>query len=210
MATLVVDIPTIAGECQIAGYQSKVDAVGISDAISRPLVHFAGPGGSSPVRHSAICLKRYRDSASPLIAKACSTVGNLGEVKVYLFRTVETELLPYMVFTLSDAFITHVNYSTEDTHGIAFSPHLLDNLSDFVPQSWLEGIEGALGAGMQVPTRPAVRPAASASNMTYTNAETERVWFYGTSVTWTYTQYSNGYRAGDISKKWNIEQGVGV
>lgn len=215
MATIVVDIPTIAGECQIAGYQNKIDAVGISDAIYRPLAFFTGPGGSSPVAHSAICLKRYKDAASPLIAKACSTLGNLGEVKIYLFRTLESGAVPYMVFRLTDAFVTHVNYSTEDMQGIAFSPHILDSL-DFMPQAWLEAVEAYLNAPNRPtpyrPTiqRPAVRPAASSNSMTYTNMETERIWLYGTSVTWTYTQYVNGNRAGDTSKSWNIDQGAGA
>lgn len=208
MATIAVDIPTIAGECQIAGYQNKIDAVGISDAISRPLAFFTGPGGlGSAVLHSPICLKRYRDTASPLIAKACSSAANLGEVKIYLFRTSEAATVPYMVFKLGLTYVSSISYSTADSLGISFLPQLLEDAS--IPQAGLSILEDVFSAlGHRGPSRPTYRPAVSSNSMNYTDSETERVWLNAATITWTYTQYINGNRAGDTSKGWNIEEGV--
>lgn len=210
MATIALDIPGIAGECKIAGYQNKVDALGIADLIVR-IPHSLKNTTSATVKHSSIIVKRYRDAASPLIAQACSSVKQFDAVNLYMFRTLETGLVRYMHYEMTGVNLMHLHYETEDSMGTAFAPHFLSDADEVQA--------GSCGVSEQVQMVPKSdratlnrRPIVQAANarlfMNFGEGQVEWFSLWPRTVTWTYTQYLNGNDVGSSSKSWNILAGT--
>ena len=74
MATIIVNIPGIAGESRMSGYAGQIEALGLSENIRMVSPQTSGSGGGvGRSRHSDIGLVRFKDKASPKLAEACSS-----------------------------------------------------------------------------------------------------------------------------------------
>lgn len=213
MAVIVLDIPTIAGESRVANYRDKLDAVSIGDIIDVPVPQGGSGSASRTVgksRHANIEIVRFKDRGSPLLANACATGTNLGTVNIYLFRTLETGLVPYLNYKLEDTFLSRLEHETEDDLGTVYEAHIADGGNNLVGVSARQGAASLLPVtGSEgVASRPSVRSVAPRMGTRSTSVECERLWLNPASVTWTYTEYVNGSSAGNTSRGWNIQEGV--
>ncbi len=214
MAVIVVDIATIPGESRVADFQNKLDAVSIGDIIEVPVPKGGGGSASRTVgksRHANVELVRYKDIGSPLLANACAGGTNLGTVDIYLFRTLETGLKPYLRYTLEETFVSRLEHETEDDMGTVYGPHIPDGGNNMVAASARHGAASLLSpSGSESATRPSVRGVIARPSFAAGNSDCERLWLNAGTIRWTYTEYQNGQRAGDTSQGWNIQEGVAL
>ena len=212
MAVIVVDIQSILGESQIVDYEDKIDALSIRETIETAALQGSGRiRGARTVgqsRHSDIELTRYKDRASPKLAVACSSGMNLGEVSISLFRSIESGIVPYMRYTLSQTFVSRIEHDTLDENGVAFQPHFVDNSATSPPSTAGVGSIVAIIARQQNSGRLAPRSITGIPRGADTNREVERIWLNASQVRWTYTPFHFGRAGGAVERTWNIQQGA--
>ncbi len=209
MATIVVEFNDIEGESTVAGFERKVDALSMRDSIE-----VSAPQGSGRTRsvrtvgqakHSDVVLARHKDMASPKLAQVCASGQNIGEVKVNLFRTLDTGVVVYMTYVLSDTFVSRIEHETLDENGGAFQPHIAPRDTDTGLNKLLVNDLNTTFAGGR---RPEVMSAMNEASGNRLNLEIERLWLNAAKVRWTYTPYLNGVKQGAIEKAWDIQKGV--
>lgn len=212
MAVIVVNFADIAGESTVGGLVDGVDAIALSESME---VAAATSGGRlkgarnvGQAAHSDIELTRFKDIASPKLAEACSSGRNVGDVTIDLYRSLETGLVSFAQYKLSDVFISRIEQETLDENGNAFNPHLSDS-ANVAPSS----VIGASGLGFanlrtMKNERPAVRSVSYLPGVAFTNLEVERVYLSAAKVNWSYTQFINGQNAGVVEKGWNIQAAI--
>lgn len=208
MAVITVNFADIGGESSLVGYEGWLDAVAIRDSIEMPLVSGSGRtrGGrtSGTSNHSDIELTRFKDIATPKLMQACSGGINVGAVVIHIFRMLETGLVPYMTFKLTDTFVSRVETATLDENGGAFEPHMSESSINTLPAS--VGAGGVVLTELRKGTgRISVRPVAYQTKAAYTNQEVERTYLNPASVTWEYAKYVAGVSSGSVVKGWNVE-----
>ena len=210
MAIIAANIPDILGESRISGYEDQLEAIGVRDHIGLNLSRGARPSqGRTAGRshHSSIELVRYRDRASPKLSQACSAGENLGEVEITCFRTLETGIVPYFTYILTECFVPRVETETLDGTASALAPHH-DDETDMAPSYYGMGaVVSALARGrLDLPVAPrALFPSVRGVPST---RQIERVWLNPAVVRWTYTPYEHGVSGGAVEKAWNVQQGV--
>lgn len=206
MAVITINFADIEGESLLAGYEGWSDAVGMRDAIEMPLVAGAGRtrGGrtSGTSNHSDLELIRFKDIASPKLAEACSTGVNIGSVTIHIFRMLEAGPMPYMTFSLTDTFVSRVETETLNNVGDAFLPTAME--------APIVTPKAGHGAGATAPRvrdgRLTIQPTAPRQSGAYTNQEIERLFLNPGSVTWEYSQFVGGIKAGSVAKGWDVER----
>ena len=208
MATIILDIgATIPGEATRTGFAGKLEALSIRDSIEIDSAYTTA--GTTTTRtageakQSDIELIRKRDKGSPLLAQACANGTDLGEVKIYLLKTVGTGLSTFMQFTLKDTYVSRYESETADDKGSAYKPHL-GSLSSKLPK-----LSAALvGVNTILPPkdergRPSPRSLLPDLPGTARDTEIERVWLNASGVIWTYTPYTGTTAGGAIVKGWS-------
>lgn len=118
MAIIAVQFGNIAGECTIAGHADHVDAMGLRERLAAGLGAASGAGRN---RTLGMELVRFKDSASPRLAQACSSAENLGEATVRVFRNSEQGPVVYMAYTLGDTYVERVEQLTLDLGNLAYA-----------------------------------------------------------------------------------------
>ena len=214
MAAIVAEFSDILGESQVAGFAEKLDVLSIRDAVET-----ATPPGSrtragrtvGQAKFSDLQLTRIRDRASPKLAEACSAGFNVGEVKIHLFRTVEQGPVVYLTYTLTETFVSRIEFDTVDESGVAYQPHLDTSVTNppsiYGAGAAVANVTRALRQNMGM-LRLAPRSLVSIPRGASTNVDVERVWLNASQVRWSYTPYSDGRPGGAIEKSWNIQQGA--
>ena len=199
MAELIVDIANIAGESVKATYAGKLEAIAINDVVR-------GPVGQKKTKLSEICVTRDRDRASPKLAQACAAGTDLGQVTIHLFDTVVGRAEPYLTYTLTNTYVSRIEFDTVETNGIAYLPH--NGYSSAGAPTWRPF---ALYFGATVnDSREYARDRARPNPLyfeppgVHTNKEIERVWLSAGTVKWTYTPYDiSGAAEGVVESGWN-------
>ncbi len=216
MATIVLDIAGIEGECRLTGLENKIEAVAIRDGIAMSL---ATATGSTPTSisggkgaHSDICVTRYKDKASPKFAQACAAgeclTGVGGTITITVLKDLDdsdvVSMKPYLTFTLTEPFVSRYEMDTQDSQGRQFEPHM--TLEDTQPPSnW--GAVGLLPATLRrqgAEYRPVSRSVVGGGILSSTDKELERVWFNSNAVKWTYTPWVSGVKQGVVEKGYNV------
>ena len=205
MATIILDIASIAGESSKAGYQGKLDALSIRDSIE--ITSAYSSTGTTATRtagaskQSDIELIRKRDKGSPLLAQACAAGTDLGTVNIYLLKTVGTGMSAFMQFTLKDTYVSRYESETDDESGVAYQPHLGSQGASMpkLPPA-LVGASSLIGAETGRPSPRALIPALPD---TPRNIEIERLWLNASGVIWKYTPYTGTVAGGAVLKGWS-------
>ena len=210
MAIIAANIPDILGESRISGYEDQVEAIGIRDHIGLNLSRGARPSQGRTAgrsRHSSIELVRYRDRASPKLSQACSAGENLGEVEITCFRTLETGVVPYFTYVLTECFVPRVETETLDGTASALAPHHDDEADTAPSYHGMGSVVTALArARLDLPVAPrALFPSVRGVPRA---RQVERVWLNPAVVRWTYTPYEHGVPGGAVEKAWNVQQGM--
>ena len=210
MAIIAAKFPDILGESRISGYEDQVEAIGIRDHIGLSLTRGARPSQGRTAgrsRHSSIELIRYRDRASPKLSQACSAGENLGEVEITCFRTLETGVVPYFSWVLTECFVPRVETETLDGTASAFGPHL-DEATEMAPSYHGMGAVVWALARSRLDLPVASRAFFPSARGVPRARQIERVWLNPAAVRWTYTPYEHGSPGGAVEKAWNVQQGV--
>ena len=210
MAIIAAKFPDILGESRISGYEDQVEAFGIRDHIGLSLTRGARPSQGRTAgrsRHSSIELIRYRDRASPKLSQACSAGENLGEVEITCFRTLETGVVPYFSWVLTECFVPRVETETLDGTASAFGPHL-DEATEMAPSYHGMGAVVWALARSRLDLPVASRAFFPSARGVPRARQIERVWLNPAAVRWTYTPYEHGSPGGAVEKAWNVQQGV--
>ena len=212
MAVIVVEFANIQGESTVTGFTDQVDALSIRDSIVVSLPQGSGRTRAArtvgQAQHSDIGLVRYKDRASPKLAEACSSGRNLGEVRINLFRTIETGTVRYMMYTLGQTFVSRYENDTVDDDGMVFEPTMVPS-APTAPPSWgAVGLMASVLGNSAVNMRPAPRSLRSGSRRGPQNQEVERIWLNAATVKWTYTPYAQGIKGGTVEKGWDIQKGA--
>lgn len=202
MATIILDVPNIAGSSTLTGYVNKLPALSLRDSLYTPL-----PTGTSSnttvskAEHSDINIVRYRDAGSPKLAAAASAATLFATVQIVLFRVGPTTT-KYMQYDLTNVYLSRYECGTLDADGFEFEPYM--NPSDpMPPPAW--GTAALLGkANMPQTVRQHPRPVRGGARglPAAANRELERLWFNAATVKWTYTLPSSS-----VSTGWNIVGG---
>ncbi len=210
MATIVVEITGIPGESTVSGYENMLDAIGIRETIDVAVPQGVGSGGGmGRARHSNVELLRYKDVASPKLAQACSAAEALKDVKIHVFRTLDSGAAVYMTYELGQVFVARIEHETLDEQGVAFLPRLVAsqrNMPALAPAVGLASLASSFIAREATAVRAAVTPAFSLPRGRATNREVERVWLNASSISWTYTPYVSGMPGGAVQRGYNIMQ----
>jgi len=207
MALIVANFPGIEGESTLAGYENLSEAVAIRDSAEIPVPTSSGRvRGSRSVGLAVISdveLTRVKDVSSPKLAEACSSGKNLGSVVVTLFRTIETGLVPYLIYSLEQTFVSRIENETLDEKGLALYPHISESAE--VTPSPRHGLVSAVFPSLRELRggRTVVRPASWIPSGTFTNTEIERVYLNASKVTWTYYQYNDGKQTGFVEQSYD-------
>ena len=212
MAIIAAKFPDILGESRISGYEDQVEAIGVRDHIGLSLTRGARPSQGRTAgrsRHSSIELIRYRDRASPKLSQACSAGENLGEVEITCFRTLETGVVPYFSWVLTECFVPRVETETLDGTASAFGPHL-DEATEMAPSYHGMGAVVSALARSRLDLPVASRAFFPGARGVPRARQIERVWLNPAAVRWTYTPYEHGSPGGAVEKGWNVQQGVEV
>lgn len=214
MAVIVVEFAGIPGESTVSGFEEKVDALALREAIEVATPQASGrTRGARTVgqaKHSDIELVRYKDRASAKLAQACAAGENLGQVRINLFRTLEQGLVVYMTYLLDSVFVSRIEHDTLDGNGVVFQPHFVaTSVTNPAPATGLASVLSGLARSQVGAIRMASRPATGGGLRGAPGSrEVERVWLNSANVRWSYTPYEHGIKKGAIEKAWNIQTGV--
>jgi len=211
MALIVANFPGIEGEVTLAGYENLSEAVAIRDSAEIPVSASSGRvRGARTVGQAVVSdveLTRVKDVSSPKLAEACSSGKNLGSVSITLFRSIETGLVPYLIYRLEQTFVSRIEHETLDEKGLALYPHISESAE--VTPSPRQGLVSAIFPSLRAlkSGRTVVRSAGWMPSGTFTNTEIERVYLNASKVTWTYNQFDQGTQVGSIERGWDMERG---
>ena len=219
MARIIVDIPSISGASTLTGYEEKIEAVAIFDVVESAIA------GGTP-KLSEVALTRYRDRATPAICQAACLGTDLGDVKIYVLRSVGGTVRPYLTYTLTNTMVSRVEFDTAESNGNAFREHggYSNAFSGRYKGAWYgnayyQGHQEAytnVGSNLNADRKYALErarphPMYETVPGSYTNTELERIWLNTGSYIWTYTPYDPaGTAAGGVEGSWNLSTGMAV
>jgi len=205
MAIIAVQFENIEGECTQSGCENHVEAVGLRESIEAG-VGAMGRGGRG--RQSDFEVIRFRDSASPKLAQACSSAENLGQVTIRVFQTNETGPGIYLVYELKEVYVSRVEQSTLDEGNEGFRPHLM-SVNRGLPVPGAIGLPSTLAPVISAASATSrLVPIPQKGNGAFTNRELERIFLNANSVKWSYTPYVGGAPAGVVERGFNLRAGT--
>ena len=198
MATIILDVPDVTGSSDMAGYVGKLPCETVRESLYCPQPTTVGTTTTvNKAKHSDINVVRYRDSGSPKLATAASAGTLYTEVKITLFRTVNSVTAKYMEYTLGNVYISRYEAGTLDAEGFEFEPYI--NSSDpMPPPEW--GVAALLASsGLPAGVRQQPRPVRGGARgmPSSDNKELERLWFNAGTVKWTFANPN-------VETGWNI------
>ena len=202
MATIALELANIPGECMLADHIDQLDAVSLRDSLEIRASQGAGPSVGRAQQRD-VELTRYKDRASPKLAQACAAGEDLGEVKIHLFRTVGESVTKFMTYTLTEAFVSRIEYDTIDDVGSPFQPHI--GPGEIAPPSELgaPALAGAVASPGSEMIRLAPRSLIGGTRGTPGNREVERLWLNAATIKWTYILAAGG----SLEKGWDMRAG---
>lgn len=204
MAIIAIQFGNIAGECTITGCEEYVEAIGMREALESTAGSRAGRSRASDIE-----VIRFRDSASPKLAQACSAAENLGESTLHLFQQTDEGPVAFMTYTLQDTYVSRVDQETLDEANLAYQPHII-NVSRGLPVPGSQGLASTLAPLIGASAATSRLAATSTAPMVggYSNREIERVYLNANAVTWSYTSYVNGVPGGVVERGFNLRAGI--
>lgn len=112
MSNILVNISTVPGESQQAGYTGQIECFAMNHAIDLPTVTMGASRTGGASRHGAIHLLHSVDKATPGLRHACSAGTNLGTVVISTMQMIEGTSKAVDVHTLSNAYVVRMEMET--------------------------------------------------------------------------------------------------
>lgn len=206
MANITVKITDIAGESTLTGHEDELAAVAVRDLVYAPV-------GTGSAYMSEIAVTRVKDKGSPKLLQACAVGQNLGEVQVFMFTNTTAGPQPFMVYTLTEAFVSRIENETAQSNGGAYLAHNgYSQAGGSNHQAALQSFGLTMNADRSYARYRAkpnpLFPMPVGSN---TDTEVERVWFNAATVRWTYTPFgADGVAGGAVEKGWNLQTSMAI
>jgi type VI secretion system secreted protein Hcp len=141
MAELVLDVPTIPGECTTVGYEKKISvtSMSFSSEIELEITTTNATRTMHTIKIGDIELNRPFDVASVPLIDAMIAGRSLGTVKIYILKptgeadgAATTSQKTYMTYTLYDTMVKSHSFNADDggapteTIGLNFTKVLWD------------------------------------------------------------------------------------
>lgn len=112
MSQIIVQIPGIAGEETLAGYEEQISCTSLKHGIDMPVVASATDRTEGASVHGTIDLEHEVDKASALLRDACARGLNLGTVVITKIKVVGGSAQAADITTLGNARLAYVYLET--------------------------------------------------------------------------------------------------
>lgn len=111
MDAITLDLPGIAGECLLKGYENKIECLSFSHAVAMQMTSDTSnrerTSGKPNVQE--FTLSKYMDQSSPSLNQACCEGRKIGDATIMIGRNEGGTVMPLMIYTLKDAMISSVS-----------------------------------------------------------------------------------------------------
>jgi type VI secretion system secreted protein Hcp len=113
MDTLIMDMPKIPGECQVPGFQGKIELLAFTHGVAMQMSGDVGHPEriSGRPTHQDFAVTKHLDAASTLLNLACCAGTDQGSVKITLVRREKDSVTALMVYELSHVIISSISIS---------------------------------------------------------------------------------------------------
>lgn len=111
MDVIILDLPGIAGECLVKGFEEKIECLSFSHAVAMQMT--SDPSNrertSGKPNVQDFTISKYMDKSSPVLNQTCCEGKKIGDAKVSVGRNENGAFMPLMVYTLKDTMISSVS-----------------------------------------------------------------------------------------------------
>lgn len=111
MDTILMQIKDVPGTSQLAGYADQIEVLSYSHGVAMQVTGDVGntERTSGTAGGGEFHVTKYLDAATPLMSQKCCEAASLGEVKLTVGRNDGGTVIPFIIYTLSDVFITSIH-----------------------------------------------------------------------------------------------------
>lgn len=111
MDVLILDCGTINGESQLTDYASKIEILSFSHGVAQQITGDQSnqKRTSGKPNHQDLTITKYTDLASCGLIDACNQAKLLPTVKLTVGQNDAGKVIPYLVYTLTNALISSVS-----------------------------------------------------------------------------------------------------
>lgn len=111
MDLMIMDIKDVPGESLVKGFEKKIEILSFSHGVSMQVTGDVSnkerTSGKPNIQDFSIT--KYMDVASPVLNQKCCEGKAVGDVKLTIGRNENGEMLPLIVYTLSDAIVSSMS-----------------------------------------------------------------------------------------------------
>ncbi len=111
MDVIIIDMPSVGGECMLKDYVGKIECLSFSHAVAMQMTSDVSnqerTSGKPNVQDFTI--SKYMDKASPMLNQACCEGMKMGDCKVTIGRNEAGLVMPLMVYTLKEVMVSSIS-----------------------------------------------------------------------------------------------------
>ncbi|WP_199153573.1 type VI secretion system tube protein TssD [Chromobacterium sp. ASV23] len=116
MDAIILDLGSdIKGECKLTGYADKIEVLSYSHNVALQVTNQQNSERTSGKAYlGEFSLTKFTDKSTPSLNSYCCQGKNIPEAKIIVGRNAaksDKEILPYIVYTLTNAIISNVSVS---------------------------------------------------------------------------------------------------
>ncbi|MGH9446053.1 MAG: Hcp family type VI secretion system effector [Terriglobia bacterium] len=111
MDTIIMDIPSIPGECKVKGYEKKIELLSYSHGVAMQITGDQSNAArtSGKPNHQDFTVTKFLDIASVPSYDACNKATKLGAITITVGRNDNGTVLPFIVYELGDTLLSSVS-----------------------------------------------------------------------------------------------------
>lgn len=111
MDAIFLDIKDIPGDSDISGFAKQIEVLSFSHGVAAQVTGDVSNTNRTSGRpmHQDFSLTKYVDKASPSLNQQCCEGKSIGKVTVTIGRNDDGEILPFLVYVLTDCVISSVS-----------------------------------------------------------------------------------------------------
>jgi type VI secretion system secreted protein Hcp len=111
MDVIILDIPNVKGECQLKGFEGKIELLSFSHGVAMQVTCDVSKTERTSGRpnHRDFTGTKYMDKASPVLNQALCKGAILGTAKVTIGRNDKGSILPLMLYELENAVLSSLS-----------------------------------------------------------------------------------------------------
>ncbi|MES1977200.1 MAG: type VI secretion system tube protein Hcp [Pseudomonadota bacterium] len=111
MDVILLDLPGVAGECLLTGYEDRIECLSYSHAVAMQMSSDVSSKERTSGRPNVqdFTLSKYMDGSSPVLNQYCCEGRQIGDGTVTVGRNESGTFMPLIVYTLKDVMISSVS-----------------------------------------------------------------------------------------------------